>query len=238
MSLAAILEAHRTRTRTLTIYAPERPADVEEWFDFPGVEVEYRSLPDDGTGGFVAVSEDGQFLGSVPVAALRDLVRPDAPPAPGERSRAEDPLRRLLELLRDVTFRAFDRRQLLAVAREIEDRAVRIGEGGLHAGFQRPGALRAQADLYEALAADTDLDVHVYLDADWETPDVDLSAERVHEASDSELGRFWFVVFDGGPDPLSACGLLAEEGTEGYHGFWTYDAATVDRILTYLRDAY
>ncbi|WP_394338995.1 hypothetical protein [Halorubrum sp. CSM-61] len=42
------------------------------------------------------------------------------------------------------------------------------------------------------------------------------------------------MAYDGGPDGDQACGLVAEENSDGYTGFWTNDPATVDDISTAL----
>jgi hypothetical protein len=236
VTLSQILAAHEAHRRTMTVYAPEPLPGLAEHFAAPGVDVVWERTPATEGPGHVVVSADGEELGRVGLQAVQQLVSPEEPPTPGEGAVADRPLRELLELVREATFSSFDRRQLLATAREFEDRAVRVGDGALHTGFQDPTALDAQADLYASLAADSDLDVHVYLDADWETPDV--GGATVHAGHASELGEYWFVMFDGGPETGSACGLLAEAREDGYYGFWTYDPTTVNRVLTYLQDTY
>ncbi|MFB6129282.1 MAG: hypothetical protein ABEJ28_00480 [Salinigranum sp.] len=59
-------------------------------------------------------------------------------------------------------------------------------------------------------------------------------------ASDAdEIGRFWFVVYDGGGSDLAECALVAEERSPGlYDGFWTYDSGLVDGLAAYLTDRY
>ena len=58
-------------------------------------------------------------------------------------------------------------------------------------------------------------------------------------ATGHELGRFWFVAFDGGESELRTCALLAEEREPGaFYGFWTYDPALVGRLVDYLRRTY
>ncbi|MFC6785157.1 DICT sensory domain-containing protein [Halobaculum halobium] len=118
------------------------------------------------------------------------------------------------------------RRSLLAVSREIEDRAHRVGTGTLRASFQRFSAFRPQVGVYSYLAADTDLSVHVHGVDDWDVPPI--PGVRYH-AVDDELERFWVLAFDGG-DEGQACGLVAREDSDGYTGFWTDDAAIVAEI--------
>lgn len=236
VTLSEILAAHEAHTRTMTVHAPEPLPGLAEHFGAPGVEVVHEQTPASEGPGHVVVSAANEELGRVGLEAVKQLVSPEQPPAPGEEPVADRPFRELLELVREATFSSFDRRQLLATAREVEDRAVRVDDGALHSGFQDADALAAQADLYARLAAETGLDVHVYLDGDWPTPDLDQAT--VHADQGSELGEYWFVLFDGGPETGSACGLLAEGREAGYYGFWTYDPTTVNRVLTHLQDTY
>jgi hypothetical protein len=237
VTLADVLADHGERTTTLTVYAPDPVGEIADRLDAPGVEACWEHLPDDRSGGFATVTDDDGFRGSVPADAVRALATPEDLPEPGRATGVDWPLRKLLVLLREAPFSGYGRRPLLAASREFEDRAVRIGSGRLHAGFQRPGALAAQADLYAWMGTETGLDVHAYLEGTWDRPD--LPGVTVHAGGSPELGDYWFVLFDGGPDPGSACGLLAEEREPGrYFGFWTYDVTTVDDAVAHLQDAY
>jgi len=77
----------------------------------------------------------------------------------------------------------------------------------------------------------------VFIDDEWTEPvpeGVAVVSER-----DSELGDYWFVVFDGGDNEQEACALLAEERHPGsFYGFWTYDPAMVAELITYLETTY
>lgn len=267
LTLGAFLETAAARRKTLTVFAPEYYETLADHFESRNVTVEHAGLPDDGSGGFVTVSEGDEFVGSVGATAVRSLVEPNTRFG-GEPSEAT---RALLDLLADTTFVSFDKRQMLAVAREIEDRAFRRGRGTLRTGFQALSAMRHQRDVYETLGTETDLDVHVYGRPDWNPPDI--PGVTVHTEDVPEIGEFWFVVFDGGGDANQACALVAEEvgasteGDEGeqpstddgsepsptdeplstdeprhepgtFRGFWTYDAETVERLDGYLRESY
>lgn len=238
MGLRTFLDRAAERERTITVFAPDRFEDLEAHFETRNVAVEHEPLPDDGSGGFVVLTEDGEFVGSVGAAAVRELLvdpTDDATAGPSEATRA------LLGLLADTTFVSFDRRQLLATAREIEDRAYRQGTGRLRTGFQRVAALRAQRELYESLAAESLLDVHVYLQPDWTLDMPVAEGITVHTETADEVGAFWFVVFDGGGDAEQACALLAEESDDdpgSFRGFWTYDPETVGEIDGYLESTY
>ncbi|AGN02923.1 putative sensor protein [Salinarchaeum sp. Harcht-Bsk1] len=141
----------------------------------------------------------------------------------------------VLRHLQEATFTSFDRERMLQATREIEDRAFRIGEGDLRAGFQTVDRLLIEQERYVELGK-RGLDVTVYA-----TPDRDvdgLSPVTVRATDSAEIATHWFVAFDGGGEPSQECALLAEERSDGFYGFWTYDPDVVDWILTHLVDAY
>ncbi|WP_170977291.1 DICT sensory domain-containing protein [Halorussus salinisoli] len=235
MGLRELLDAVADREKTITVFAPEPYDALESHFETRNVTVEHEYVPDDGSGGFVVVTADGEFVGSVGGSAVANLVSPTAADLePG----TDDPTRALLGLLADTTFVSFDKRQMLMAAREIEDRAYRRATGTLRTGFQSLSALRAQRDVYATLGSEGLLDVHVYGEPDW-SPDV--PGTTVHAEDADEIGAFWFVVFDGGGDDRQACALLAEEvesDSGSFRGFWTYDPELVADIEGYLRETY
>ena len=231
-SLADQLDAVAADRRTLTVYAAEPRPEIVDHFEGWNVEVRFGRLPEGTTDGFVTVRRGEEFLGSLDVRVLDALLEPPASIGPpGETS--GPPLENLLALLDGTTFRSFDRRQLLAVSREIEDRAWRHGSGRLHAGFQRPTALAAQRAVYERLAA-RGLDAHVYFDGAWD--DDPIADVAIHTDTEGELGRFWFVVL--AADSVQDCALLAKERDDRYDGFWTYHADRVAALDEHLRDRY
>ena len=261
MGLRTFLDRAAERERTVTVFAPEQFEDLEAHFETRNVAVEHERLPDDGSGGFVVLTEDGEFVGSVGAAAVRELLacpttdehadltgnnhadptgNNHADPTTDEHAGPSAATRALLRLLADTTFVSFDRRQMLATAREIEDRAYRHGTGRLRTGFQRVAALRDQRELYESLAAESLLDVHVYLVPDWTLDMPVAEGITVHTETADEIGAFWFVVFDGGGDADQACALVAEEMDDSgtFRGFWTYDPETVAEIDAYLESTY
>ena len=138
----------------------------------------------------------------------------------------------LLGLLEDTAFTSLDRRQLLGTSREIEDRAFRVGDGTLRVSFQSLSAFENQTEVYRHLAANTDLDIHVYGEADWTPPAIDDIT--YHETSDDTVERFWVVAFDGGSERGQACALVARAEDDDYTGFWTYDPKSVDDVLAAL----
>ncbi|MFC7079932.1 DICT sensory domain-containing protein [Halorussus caseinilyticus] len=235
MGLHEFLDAVADRRKTITVFAPEPNRAFESHFETRNVAVEHEYIPDDSSGGFVVVTESGEFVGSVGGTAVNHLVSPtETDLEPG----TDDPTRALLDLLADTTFVSFDKRQMLLTAREIEDRAYRQGTGTLRTGFQSLSAMKVQRDVYATLASENLLDVHVYGEPDW-SPDV--PGTTVHAEESEELGAFWFVVFDGGDDDRQACALVAEEvqpDSDFFRGFWTYDPELVADIDEYLRETY
>lgn len=232
-SLAAFLDDLAAERRTVTVYAADPPSDLAGWLSDWHVDVRFDRLPP-GTGdGFVTVRQGERFLGSVPLDTVATLYEPPAGAVDTDPS-DHGALGPLLDLLDDTLFRSFERRQLLAATREIEDRAWRSGRGELHAGFQRPAALAAQRRNYRRLA-ESDLDVHVYFDGQWPAPPI--PGVTAHAESGGELGRFWFVVFQPDPaDRVRACALLARERRMGdFDGFWTYDSGRVASLVAHLR---
>lgn len=233
MALGDFIDEVESRRKSITVYSASEPEWIADQFVTRNVVVDYRPLPPDASVGFAIVRDDDGFVASVGLPVLETLLEPPFRRPWEERTSYDE----LFEVLADTLFTAYDRRQLLATAREIEDRAFRVGSGTLRVGFQRPDALSAQERVYELLAAETALDVHVYVRADWEVSDV--PGVTVHVESAGEIGEFWFLAFDGGDDETNACALLAEERRPGqYYGFWTYDPALVVRLLSYLRAGY
>ncbi|MXR41596.1 histidine kinase [Halobaculum sp. WSA2] len=223
----SLLAGVRRRDHAFTVYRGDEPTDVESLFAAHGVEVDVRSLPPDGPDPFVLIETDGEFVGVIGAAELDGLLEPPIV-RPGERDEVSAGYRAVFELFDDTLFSSMRRGALLAVSHEIEDRAYRVGTGALHASFQRFSAFRPQVDAYRHLAADTDLDVHVYGDDDWDPPAI--PGVGYHAVDDDELRRHWVLAFDGG-DGGQPCGLVAVEESDEYTGFWTDDDALVEDII-------
>jgi DICT domain-containing protein len=221
-TLADLIESVRSHEKTVRVYGPDAEgvvAELREYFASQHVSVEWVSH-----GRLRAeVVDAGDVLASVDGEALRALL--DGPPG---RDPAYGPL---LEALDDTTFSAYDRPRMVRAAREIEDRAFRVGTGTLHAGFQRLSALADQRETYRALGALSDLEVHVYGEPDWSPPEGRVT---VHATAAPEISESWFVVYDGGGEGQH-CALLAVERSPGeFEGFWTYDRELVDDALAAL----
>jgi hypothetical protein len=228
-TLDSLLETVGKRDRQLTVYRGEEASDLQERFATQAVHVEVERLPPGGPDPFVVVEADGSFVGAIAEPELDWLLEPPIV-RPGEYDDVSEGYRVLFELLDETVFTELTRRQLLAVSREIEDRAYRVGTGTLVAGFQTLSIFESQADVYRHLAAETALDVHVHGAADWEPPPI----PGITYHGDDDHERHWALAFDGGPDVTQANGLLARETEDGYDGFWTDDAALVGEILAAL----
>lgn len=218
----------RDRNHHCTVYRQDEDRDIEERFATRNVSIEYRPLPAGGPDPFLVLRKHGEFAGTIGLQQLDRLLEP-----PIVRSEVDDGIsegyRALFELLDDTVFTAMDRRQLLAVSREIEDRAFRIGNGRLHVAFQTLSLFESQVDVYRQLAT-TDLDIHVHGVADWTPPEI----AGVSYHTDDRLGQHWILAFDGGRNDTHACGLLARQQTETYDGFWTDDTEIVAKLITNL----
>lgn len=186
--------------------------------------------------GFVVVRDaDGEFHGALGTDQLDPIVSPETQPPWEIAADAVDPTA-VFSFLANTIFTAYDRRRMLAAAREIEERAWRADAGQLFAGFQRVEAFEDQRYVYERFVRETDVPVRLFVAEAW---DESLDALPIVSDAGDEIGAFWFVLFDGGESRYDACGLLAEEREPGsFYGFWTYEPARVAEIVTYLRTEY
>ena len=232
--LGDVLDAVERRRKTLTVYSAAGDEGLADQFATRNVTVEHRPLPE-GSSGFVVVRENEAFVGSLATNALAQLLSPPLV-RPWDETLVSEGYRALFETLDETLFTSFGRRQLLLAAREIEERAWRVGHGTLRVGFQRLSAMGAQVPVYERLADETDLDIHVYGSDDWSPPEIE--SVTVHTEEAAEIGQFWLLAFDGGGDDDQACGLLAEERDEGFYGCWSYDPELVRELLAYLERTY
>jgi DICT domain-containing protein len=136
----------------------------------------------------------------------------------------------------ETMFTSWSIEQMVAASREIEDRAWRVGEGSLHAGFQYLSTLRGELPVYERLGS-KNLDVHAYAAPDEDPPEHEGFTLHIERAE--EIEKSWFVVFDGDGVDENKCALLAEEREpRKFYGFWTYDPDTVDWIIDHLESTY
>lgn len=229
MSLLELVDGVETHRKTLTAFNTDE-ASVEALRDrfaahnVKVTTVESPDLPDE----YVVLGEGEEFVTAARVPDLLD------PPESGAFD-AGDPI---LEALDRTTFTTFDAAELLAISRDIEERARQVGSGRLHAGFQTLDVLAGELDAYERLAVQSGLHVDAYAAAEGEVPDHDDSL-AIHVERSEEIRSTWFVAYDGGGRDEHKCALVAEEREpDAYYGFWTYDEDTVDYVCSHLQESY
>ena len=227
MTLSSLLGDRRERAYRVSVYRRGEPPEIETWLADHGVPVEARSLPPGGPDPFVEIEADGETVGVIGVEAIAGLLEPPIR-RPGDGTEVSAGYRALFELFDQTVFSGMNRRELLAVSREIEDRAFRVGAGTLRVIFQTLSTFRSQADVYRTLAAETDLDIHLYAVDDWSPPAI--PGIEYHTDDAERFRPYWALAYDGGSDGIQACGLLAEADSGAYTGFWTNDPATVGEI--------
>lgn len=194
------IEQHR---KTIEVYSPTAdPADeIADQFDTKNVSVHHTPLPSDTEEGFIIVRDaNGGFLGSLGLDTFEAMLSPEIQP-PWVLAESDTEYAEIFDFLDNTVFSSYNRRQMLVAAREIEERAWRLGIGRLYTGFQDAAALQAQTDVYERLEDHEELSIQLYLSAEWE---VDVSERlSVHAESTDEIGAFWFVIYDGGGSDLN-----------------------------------
>jgi hypothetical protein len=209
-------------------------SELEAQFATKNVTVNHRRT-DTFDDGFVAIyGADGEFQGALGLDQFDAVLSPTTHP-PWSLDSADGEAETLFDFLENTLFTTYDRTQMLAASREIEDRAWRVADGILYAGFQREEALVEQLDVYERLASRGSLSAVVFIDGTWSE-----SADELTVVSDGgELGRFWFVAFDGAGSDHQKCALVAAERQPGrYYGFWTYAPEFVDGLIDSLETTY
>ena len=223
----------RDRSHQCTVYRRHDDPDLETRLATRNVSIDYRQLPADGPEPFLVLYKHGEFTGAIGLQQLDRLLEPPVD-RPGDTDGIAEGYGALFELLDDMVFTAMDRRQLLAVSREIEDRAFRTATGTLHVRFQAPSTFDSQVDIYRQLTT-TGLDIHIHAGTDWTLPDI--AGVRYHTYPDDAFGQYWILAFDGGRTDAQACGLLARQQAETYDGFWTDDTEIVAKIAAELTEA-
>lgn len=227
MTLSSPIDEFREQQHRVTVYRSGEQLAIEPWLATHGVAVESRSLPAGGPDPFIELETDGEVVGIIGVEAVEALLEPPIY-RPSDRAEISAGYRSFFEILEKVVLSGMNRRELLAVSREIEDRAFRVGEGTLRVSFQTLSTFRSQTSVYRTLGAKTDLEIHVYGVEDWTPPAI--AGITYHTEEGTRLEPYWALAYDGGPGETQACGLVAEGHSDGYTGFWTYDAATVETI--------
>jgi len=237
VTLSELIAGVESHEKTLTVFnaSPDTVETLRRQFADRNVSVVAGETASDTPESFVVLADDGSF---VTAAGVSDVVSEEATAGAGGADAGDDPYRPILDHLDETMFTSYDTNQMVASSREIEDRAWRLGEGALHAGFQRLSILDDQMDVYTRLASKDGLDVHAYAFPDREMLDHDTDL-TIHLERSEEIERSWFVVYDGGGVDVNKCALLAEERADSqFYGFWTYDPDTVDWIVDYLETSY
>jgi len=262
MSLIELIAGVEAHEATLTVFNAD-PAVTEalrEHFADRNVRI-VEDQTASGPEAFAVLARDGEFVTAATVDELlprpggdakprdggsgdgkpRDGEPGDGGPEEGEPGGGDRSDRRVgkpvLDHLDETMFTSYSRADMVAASREIEDRAWRVGDGELHAGFQTLDVLTGEADTYDLLGEKERLDVHAYAADEGEAPDVEHYA--VHVGETAEIRETWFVAYDGGGYDDAKCALLAEERAPGeFYGFWSYDPETVGYIIDYLTERY
>nr|WP_170830986.1 DICT sensory domain-containing protein [Natronobacterium texcoconense] len=231
------LERIERKRKRLEVYTDddELAAELRTQFSTRNVDVVRRQLTGFDQGFAVIRDADEVFRGAIGLNRFDAIRSPEIHP-PWSLDATDVDTRDLFDFLENTLFASYDRKRMLAAAREIEERAWRVGEGRLYTGFQREAAFEDQADVYERLGSRGALTVAGFVDDEIASP---VENVTVVTPDADEIGTFWFVVFDGGGSDLQTCALLAREKRENtYGGFWTYDPGLVDELLEYLEENY
>ena len=226
MSLAAIIDRVEADERRLTLVSPPSSAVVaaiERTFRPQGISVD---VEEGGDRPAAMVHDGGDVVSSVPLAATE-----------AELQATTDALTDALSTLNRTTFTSYRLAGMFAATREIEDRAWRVGDGCLRAGFQHVAALVDQCEVYRQLA--TRLDVHAYAAPAAAGHPPAMGETVVHLDDAPEIARSWFVTYDGAGCPADKWALVAEErGDRQFTGFLTYEPSLVDEVNDYIADEY
>ncbi|WP_418282430.1 DICT sensory domain-containing protein [Halorubrum sp. DTA98] len=240
MSLIELIAGVEASEATLTVFNadPAVRETLAEHFADRNVRV-VAAETDAGPDEFAVLARDEAFVTAV---SIDDLLPERNPDATGTSSTDGDGRPRrtgrpVLDRMDETLFTSYSNADMVAASREIEDRAWRVGDGELHAGFQTLDVLTGEARTYSRLATLADLDVHAYAAAEGDAPEADRYTVHIERAP--EIRETWFVAYDGGGFDDAKCVLLAEEREPGrFYGFWSYDPETVDEVIDYLTDRY
>ncbi|MHB9288330.1 DICT sensory domain-containing protein [Halobacteriales archaeon Cl-PHB] len=245
MALGDLVDSVVGAPRSIRVYSPDPVPALEDHFAATNVTVEHVPLPAAADSAFLTVHEGDEFLGGTSLAAVGALLEPSVA-APWDEGRRETRMDDLLDLLAGVSFVGFDRSQMLAVSREIEDRAWRLGDGELHATFSKAKAVAGQRAVYRRLATRDALSVNVYVASGAAIEP--LPGVTIHEIEPTALDDVWAVAYLGG-DPVNATALVGQEsnvaaGLEGnagrtaggFAGCWTDDPAKVETVVETITD--
>jgi len=239
MTLSELIAGVEDHEKSLTVFNTdaETVESVRDQFRDRNLSVRAERTGSGRPGSFVVLSSEreGDEDEVVTATDVEDVLSTPAGAEPGLDDDVRHPI---LDHLDETMFTSYDTEQMVAASHEIEDRAWRLDEGSLYAGFQRLSILADQMDVYTRLAAQEGLDVHAYAYPDASVPDHDTEL-TIHVERTDEIADSWFVVYDGNGIDVNKCALLAEEReSRTFYGFWTYDPSTVDWIIDHLESTY
>lgn len=239
MTLSDVISHVKGNEKTLVVFNPPSDStlaeELREYFATQNVVVKSEWTESGDPAGVAVLRHDGVVLAAVPVGQLEELVAGGALRRDGLGT-DDSAYHEILSHLKETTFTSYDKRQMVEISHEIEDRALRVDGGRLYTGFQYASKLRDQTDRYRRLAARS-IDVHTFGVPDGEP--VDIEGVTHHGEAREEIERSWFVVFDGdGEDRYKTALLATERAPNRFYGFWSDDPGIVDTITTYLDDAY
>lgn len=233
------IECIRNHEKELRLFNVDSTDAVSEalrrYFEILNVRVTVGQTASGEPADVAVLSNETEVLAVVEVATLRELLE-DVPTGPDQLGIADAKYGDVLGYLKETTFTSYDTERLVYASREIEDRARRIGQGSIHAGFQRCSVMVGEQPVYTDLAR-RGVSVHAYGVPDATPPE--LASGNVHTVSTDEIAETWFVVFDGGGDDAQKSALLAHERDENsFYGIWTYDPGFVDHVISHLNRTY
>lgn len=142
--LGAVLADAEDRRRTIDVYAAtsEVATEIAAQFETKNVAVTHSPLPASADVGFLVLRDgEGEFLGSIGLDALDRLLSPEIHP-PWVLAETGVDYAAVFDFLDDTLFTSFDRSQMLATAREIEERVWRAGPCSSASSVRRPSPTR------------------------------------------------------------------------------------------------
>lgn len=238
MALSEFIEYVTSKEKTLVVFNPASDstlvADLRSYFAAQNVTVRGKQTVSGDPDGVAVLRLDGEILASVPTAHLTALLDGGGLRETGVGIDDTD-YHEILQHLKETTFIASDKAEMVTISHEIEDRAFRLGGGQLLVGFQQPTKLTTEADRYGRLAAQS-FDIHTFA-----VPGepVEINGVTHHAETGAEIENSWFVVFDGdGNDSYKTALLATEQAPNQFHGFWSDDPEIVDSIGAYIDTAY
>lgn len=247
MTLAEIIEDHRSSGKRLTIANRDEPEPIvrmlKRMVAASDVEI-VEADPVEAVPGNIVILE-GEDEPKLAISTIEEvgnsvlMVNSDLY-VTGTRPIEAVDTPDVISGLAETTFTVAEKQKMLMIeiSRHVESLAHRHDSGRLHSGFQSIARIddeRGTRRVYQDLA-DVGVDVHAY-GGDERVPPLP-DGITVHTDDGDELARSWFVVSTECPDDRKAALLATEVGPNEWTGFWTFDPLMVDRVDRYLRTEY